>query len=242
MFLLNRHDSRWHPLFSPLQIRNELEKHMNCNLKEFKEFIDNEMLLILGQMDKPSLIFDHLYLVSCCNGSFRWAGDLVGGSWQGRGLRGSWIWCQGWIVQCEQKLQPAIQPSVGNIRGLVLLVKAMIILYFLSMEIFFLIWTKGSSCGCCPVWQLVAFWLWWGITKLVFSAEPIKLCGQNYLKTKAEGDVGDALFEFYAQAEGVRCVWSFATRWYCKQNQALPSGTKTCLRWAHLCPLCLGHF
>lgn len=36
---------------------------MNCNLKEFKEFIDNEMLLILGQMDKPSLIFDHLYLV-----------------------------------------------------------------------------------------------------------------------------------------------------------------------------------
>lgn len=37
---------------------------MNCNLKEFKEFIDNEMLLILGQMDKPSLIFDHLYLVS----------------------------------------------------------------------------------------------------------------------------------------------------------------------------------
>lgn len=56
---------------------------MNCNLKEFKEFIDNEMLLILGQMDKPSLIFDHLYLVSvrssgraglCCLQSFatRW--------------------------------------------------------------------------------------------------------------------------------------------------------------------------
>lgn len=37
---------------------------MSCNLKEFKEFIDNEMLFILGQMDKPSLIFDHLYLVS----------------------------------------------------------------------------------------------------------------------------------------------------------------------------------
>lgn len=113
----------------------------------------------------------------------------------------------------------------------------------LSMEIF-LIWTKGSSCGCCPVWQMVAFWLWWGITKLVFSAEPIKLCmrGQNYIKTKAEGDVGDVLFEFYAKAGGVRCVWSFATRWYCKQNQALPSGTKTCLRWAHLCMLCLGHF
>ncbi|NWX93397.1 SSH1 phosphatase, partial [Nothoprocta pentlandii] len=50
-------------------IRNELEKHMNCNLKEFKEFIDNEMLLILGQMDKPSLIFDHLYLGSEWNAS-----------------------------------------------------------------------------------------------------------------------------------------------------------------------------
>ncbi len=37
---------------------------MNCNLKEYKEFIDNEMLLILGQMDKATLIFDHLYLVS----------------------------------------------------------------------------------------------------------------------------------------------------------------------------------
>ncbi|XP_052025103.1 protein phosphatase Slingshot homolog 1 isoform X2 [Apodemus sylvaticus] len=51
------------------EIRNELEKQMNCNLKEFKEFIDNEMLLILGQMDKPSLIFDHLYLGSEWNAS-----------------------------------------------------------------------------------------------------------------------------------------------------------------------------
>ncbi|KAM6155740.1 protein phosphatase Slingshot homolog 1 [Rhynchocyon petersi] len=51
------------------EIRNALEKQMNCNLKEFKEFIDNEMLLILGQMDKPSLIFDHLYLGSEWNAS-----------------------------------------------------------------------------------------------------------------------------------------------------------------------------
>lgn len=36
---------------------------MSCNLREYKEFIDNEMLLILGQMDKATLIFDHLYLV-----------------------------------------------------------------------------------------------------------------------------------------------------------------------------------
>ncbi|XP_004709697.2 protein phosphatase Slingshot homolog 1 [Echinops telfairi] len=51
------------------EIRSELEQQMNCNLKEFKEFIDNEMLLILGQMDKPSLIFDHLYLGSEWNAS-----------------------------------------------------------------------------------------------------------------------------------------------------------------------------
>lgn len=46
-----------------LQIRTELEQHMNCNLMEYKEYIDNEMLLILGQMDKATLIFDHVYLV-----------------------------------------------------------------------------------------------------------------------------------------------------------------------------------
>lgn len=50
-------------LFFFVQIRTELEQHMNCNLKEYKEFIDNEMLLILGQMDKATLIFDHVYLV-----------------------------------------------------------------------------------------------------------------------------------------------------------------------------------
>uniref|UniRef100_A0A673GWP4 Protein phosphatase Slingshot homolog 1 n=1 Tax=Sinocyclocheilus rhinocerous TaxID=307959 RepID=A0A673GWP4_9TELE len=51
------------------EIRNELEQQMNCNLKEYKEFIDNEMLLILGQMDKATLIFDHLYLGSEWNAS-----------------------------------------------------------------------------------------------------------------------------------------------------------------------------
>ncbi|KAL7377089.1 hypothetical protein ABVT39_021534 [Epinephelus coioides] len=51
------------------EIRNELEQHMSCNLKEYKEFIDNEMLLILGQMDKPTLIFDHVYLGSEWNAS-----------------------------------------------------------------------------------------------------------------------------------------------------------------------------
>uniref|UniRef100_A0A8C9VLX8 Protein phosphatase Slingshot homolog 1 n=1 Tax=Scleropages formosus TaxID=113540 RepID=A0A8C9VLX8_SCLFO len=51
------------------EIRNELEQQMNCNLKEYKEFIDNEMLLILGQMDKATLIFDHVYLGSEWNAS-----------------------------------------------------------------------------------------------------------------------------------------------------------------------------
>jgi protein phosphatase slingshot len=36
---------------------------MVCNLREFKEFIDNEMIVILGQMDSPTKIFDHVYLV-----------------------------------------------------------------------------------------------------------------------------------------------------------------------------------
>uniref|UniRef100_A0A3Q0SCW1 Protein phosphatase Slingshot homolog 1 n=1 Tax=Amphilophus citrinellus TaxID=61819 RepID=A0A3Q0SCW1_AMPCI len=52
-----------------VRIRNDLEQHMNCNLKEYKEFIDNEMLLILGQMDKATLIFDHVYLGSEWNAS-----------------------------------------------------------------------------------------------------------------------------------------------------------------------------
>uniref|UniRef100_A0A671XFJ0 Protein phosphatase Slingshot homolog 1 n=1 Tax=Sparus aurata TaxID=8175 RepID=A0A671XFJ0_SPAAU len=51
------------------EIRNELEQHMSCNLTEYKEFIDNEMLLILGQMDKATLIFDHVYLGSEWNAS-----------------------------------------------------------------------------------------------------------------------------------------------------------------------------
>lgn len=37
--------------------------HMTCNLREFKEFIDKEMIVILGQMDSPTEIFDHVFLV-----------------------------------------------------------------------------------------------------------------------------------------------------------------------------------
>nr|XP_034995844.1 protein phosphatase Slingshot homolog 2 [Zootoca vivipara] len=46
------------------EIRTELEMQMACNLREFKEFIDNEMIVILGQMDSPTQIFDHVFLGS----------------------------------------------------------------------------------------------------------------------------------------------------------------------------------
>uniref|UniRef100_A0A3Q2QAI0 protein-serine/threonine phosphatase n=1 Tax=Fundulus heteroclitus TaxID=8078 RepID=A0A3Q2QAI0_FUNHE len=51
------------------EIRTELEMHMTCNLREFKEFIDKEMIVILGQMDSPSEIFDHVFLGSEWNAS-----------------------------------------------------------------------------------------------------------------------------------------------------------------------------
>ncbi|KAM9801296.1 uncharacterized protein ssh2a [Neosynchiropus ocellatus] len=51
------------------EIRTELEMQMACNLREFKEFIDNEMIVILGQMDSPTEIFDHVYLGSEWNAS-----------------------------------------------------------------------------------------------------------------------------------------------------------------------------
>ncbi|XP_044294319.1 protein phosphatase Slingshot homolog 3 isoform X2 [Varanus komodoensis] len=46
------------------EIRTELEQRVGCSLKDYKEFIDNEMLLIMAQMDRPSRIFDYLYLGS----------------------------------------------------------------------------------------------------------------------------------------------------------------------------------
>ncbi|XP_064827504.1 protein phosphatase Slingshot homolog 3-like isoform X1 [Oncorhynchus masou masou] len=51
------------------EIRTELEVHMVCNLCEFKEYIDKEMILILGQMDSPTEIFDHVCLGSEWNAS-----------------------------------------------------------------------------------------------------------------------------------------------------------------------------
>ncbi|XP_053142948.1 protein phosphatase Slingshot homolog 3 isoform X2 [Hemicordylus capensis] len=46
------------------EIRTELERRAGCSLEDYKEFIDNEMLLIMAQMDRPSKIFDYLYLGS----------------------------------------------------------------------------------------------------------------------------------------------------------------------------------
>ncbi|XP_071945241.1 protein phosphatase Slingshot homolog 1-like isoform X2 [Antedon mediterranea] len=51
------------------QIRLQLEDRMDKDLKEYKGFIDEQMLLILGQIDAPSLIFDYLYLGSEWNAS-----------------------------------------------------------------------------------------------------------------------------------------------------------------------------
>lgn len=50
-------------------IRNRLEDDLNMNLAEYKSFIDQEMLTILGQMDSPTEIFDHVYLGSEWNAS-----------------------------------------------------------------------------------------------------------------------------------------------------------------------------
>lgn len=50
-------------------IRTRLEEHLDMDLGEFKSFIDQEMLIILGQMDSPTEIFDHVYLGSEWNAS-----------------------------------------------------------------------------------------------------------------------------------------------------------------------------
>ncbi|XP_064570287.1 protein phosphatase Slingshot homolog 3 [Zonotrichia leucophrys gambelii] len=46
------------------EVREELERRTGHSLAEHKDFIDNEMLLVLAQMDRPSRIFPHLFLGS----------------------------------------------------------------------------------------------------------------------------------------------------------------------------------
>ncbi|XP_018332703.1 protein phosphatase Slingshot-like isoform X2 [Agrilus planipennis] len=50
-------------------IRGRLEEELDMDLGEYKSFIDQEMLTILGQMDAPTEIFDHVYLGSEWNAS-----------------------------------------------------------------------------------------------------------------------------------------------------------------------------
>ena len=50
-------------------IRKLCEEEMGENLEEYKSFIDEEILVILGQMDPASKILDYLYLGSEWNAS-----------------------------------------------------------------------------------------------------------------------------------------------------------------------------
>ncbi|KAJ8915057.1 hypothetical protein NQ315_014312 [Exocentrus adspersus] len=50
-------------------IRSRLEDELDMDLGEYKSFIDQEMLVILGQMDAPTEIFEHVYLGSEWNAS-----------------------------------------------------------------------------------------------------------------------------------------------------------------------------
>ncbi|KAM3963593.1 LOW QUALITY PROTEIN: protein phosphatase Slingshot [Aphomia sociella] len=50
-------------------IRGRLEEELDMDLNEYKSFIDQEMLTILGQMDAPTEVFDHVYLGSEWNAS-----------------------------------------------------------------------------------------------------------------------------------------------------------------------------
>lgn len=46
------------------QLRMQLEREMSMELSEYKGYLDQQMLRILGQMERPSEIYDYLFLVS----------------------------------------------------------------------------------------------------------------------------------------------------------------------------------
>lgn len=50
-------------------IRGRLEETLDMDLVEYKPFIDQEMLTVLGQMDAATQIFPHVYLGSEWNAS-----------------------------------------------------------------------------------------------------------------------------------------------------------------------------
>ncbi|KAL6479705.1 hypothetical protein MHYP_G00107380 [Metynnis hypsauchen] len=46
------------------EVRSALEERIGIDMKNYKEYIDNEMMVTMAQMDKPSKILDYLYLGS----------------------------------------------------------------------------------------------------------------------------------------------------------------------------------
>ena len=76
---------------SSKQIRQHLEEDMEMDLNEFRSFIDQTIMVILGQMEKPSMIKDYLYLVSDL---ILWAWFSLCGCggpvcvWRGGGIQG----------------------------------------------------------------------------------------------------------------------------------------------------------
>ena len=44
------------------QLRLQLEEEMQLDLREYKGFLDQQMLIILGQLERPSRIHEYLYL------------------------------------------------------------------------------------------------------------------------------------------------------------------------------------
>ncbi|CAF1099514.1 unnamed protein product [Rotaria sordida] len=54
---------------TPKFLREQLENAFEMSLSSFKQYIDDEMLQILAQMDKPTMILPHLYLGSEWNAS-----------------------------------------------------------------------------------------------------------------------------------------------------------------------------
>ena len=82
------------------QLRLLLENEVGMELKEYREFLDRQMLRILGQMERPSQIYDYLFLVRVwgvcpCEGV-----ELPGddSEWVGSGVYG--VGVRGDVVEC----------------------------------------------------------------------------------------------------------------------------------------------
>lgn len=50
------------------QLKKKVSDEVGMDLSPYNAFLDQQMMVILKQMEKPSKIYDYLYLVSC-NGS-----------------------------------------------------------------------------------------------------------------------------------------------------------------------------